>query len=161
MNHWILLIIAVISILPLPIWVVKRANLQRPYKAVLLLAFALTGALLYATYSGYFSAQISEVLFAAGVYGAITCATTLVFMLFGIKREGFTAQYEQLERDRWQAFEERKAESVSSRRDDEDKNDDYGIGGFGSDSTYTPGRGYGYGSPFVPGQGYGHTKIDW
>lgn len=96
MNNWILLIIALVCILPLPTWVVKRANRQRPYKAVLLLAFALTGALLYAIYNGYFSAQISEVLFAAGVYGAITCATTLVFMLFGFKHkgEGYQPLYE-------------------------------------------------------------------
>ncbi len=132
MNNTILLIIAIISILPLPIWVVKRANRQRPYKAVLLLAFITTGALFYAVVSNYFSAQINPYLIAAVYYGAATCATTLVFLFFSHKSEGFTAQYQRLEQDRWQRFKTRPAKPARSRRDRRrDQDDDYKTGIYG------------------------------
>jgi len=112
-----LLLLGMVSLAPLPVWVLRQANRQRPYKLLLFGFFLLTGALLYVS--------ISNNVLGAGIYGAISCIVTLLAMAFGIKREGFSAQYEQLERDRCQAVEERKAEPVSSRRDDDDRYDEW------------------------------------
>lgn len=141
-----LLLLGMASLAPLPVWVLRQANRQRPYKLLLFGFFLLTGALLYVSISnnGYFSEPINNALLGAGIYGAISCIVALLAMAFGIKREGFTAQHEQLERDRWQAFEERKAESVSSRQDD-----GWGIG------NNRPGDPIGYG--YRPGDPLGST----
>ena len=157
MTNWILLIIAIISVLPLPIWAVKRANRQRPYKAVLLLAFITTGALFYVIVSNYFSAQINQYLIATVYYGVATFVLSLVFLLFGYRGENkdFTPLHETLERKRSGGSQMNQAKPARSQVEgDVHVQDDSRRHGPGYCSGYRPGEGYGYG--YGPGQGYGY-----
>ncbi len=138
MNELTLQVIAIFSLMILPVWTLWRAHTQRSYKAVLFIVLLITcGAFYVLLFSGYISEQTTALYLAmAATYGAITLVITVVVMFFAYKGVGEAGEYIA------------EAMAQSGRDDDKDEN------GPGYGAGHRPGDGYGYGH--WPGQGYGH-----